>query len=295
MNRIGLVIMLILLAFRPSVSFGQDSLTAARIFAKGIEQYNKNHFDSAIILFKEITDNNMARGTSIFGNALYNIPTIYWQMSQPREAKMWYLKVLASDVQDNDETGSIMEPHANYKYKSAVSMANISALDSNYSEMLKWLYQADTVYPYWGFEGSATNTNQRQAYLLNSKVMAMEQLGKKQEAIREIITTVLYSASESYFDASIERLKELTVNTGFIDAFDSGMDRMTVATTDSITWIAKFDVAGLPYKLIFSKAIPDKDVPHFRHVYYTDKDVMIDKRAVIALIKRMGFYKAMQQ
>lgn len=297
MKLLLLAIAVALLSFMPFASSAQvsiaDSLAAARIFEKGIEQYNKKKFDSAIIFFKQITDNNLARGTSVFGNALYNIPTIYFQLNNTREAKMWYLKVLASDVKDNDETGSIMEPHANYKYKSAVSLANIYALDSNYKEMLNWLYKADTVYPYWGFEGSATNINQRQAYLLSSKVMALQQLNKKPEAIREIITTLIYSASESFFETATNSLQELA-DKDFVMALDEGLNNMLVTTADNITWSVSFDVKGLPYKLVFTKDRSELGIPHFGHKYFVDKDTAVDKLSIIALIRRTEFYKSLK-
>ncbi len=291
----------ILVALLPFVSFISsaqtttiaENITATKLFEKGMEQYNKKNFDSAIIFFKQIADNNIARGTSVFGNALFNIPTLYFQLNNIREAKQWYLKVIASDVKDNDETGSIMEPHANYKYKSAVSMANIYALDSNYKEMLNWLFKADTVYPYWGFEGSATNTNQRQSYLLSSKALALQQLNKKPEAIREIITTMIYATSENFFGPASATLLEM-VDKDFITAFDEGLNNMSVSTTDSITWKASFGVKGLPYKLIFTKDQSDLKIPHFWHKYFVDKDTPVDKLSVIALIRRTEFYKSLK-
>jgi tetratricopeptide (TPR) repeat protein len=284
----------ILLAMLSLTSIGQTptDTTGMKMFSRGLDFYNKGNLDSALAIWTEIVDKKIGLHYDTYGNAFFNIPTIYWQLKEYQKAKEWYIKVLESDLRDNDETGSLMEPHTNYKHKSAIALAGLSQLDSNYAEVLQWLIKADTLYKYWGFEGSATNVSEEQAYLLHWKINVLLKLNRREEAIRATLIELICSRNlEDFFSKSEDTLLTLVDKKQFKLEIDSSMHNLAIQTIDDKNWTASFYLHGLEYKIPISKAYPDKNLPHYWTIYFVNKDQTVDNKNVVEYIEQRNFYR----
>lgn len=286
-------------ALIPLSVFGQtdnDSLGHA-LFKRGLEYYQQGALDSALVLWTEIVEKHIARNDETYGNAFFNIPTVYWQMQNYDKAKEWYKNILLSDLQDNGETGDIMEPHTNYKHKSAIALARLYAMDSNYTEVLNYLHQADTLYRYWGFEGSSTNVASVQAFLLKQKTEVLLKLNRKEEAIRSIIIELICSNElEGFFRESEEKLLALLDKKSFKNDVDKALMNIEIDTIDLNNWMVVFTVHGLPYTFPISAIYPDDDIPHYwRTCFVQGSSQVVDRRNVVEYITSRSFYSQLKE
>jgi tetratricopeptide (TPR) repeat protein len=287
-----LTLLLFTFVFTSSYSQSNTDSTGTALFDRGIQHYNKQNFDSAITIWTEIVDKKLGLHNDIYAYAFFNIPRVYWRMNNYAKAKEWYRKVLSSELRDNDETGSIMEPHTNYKHKSATALASLNQIDSNYLEVLQWLDKADTVYRYWGFEGSATNVNHEQSELLGWKVYILMKLRKKEEAIHTIISELICSNShEGSFRESEDTLLAIVDKTNFRSDFDNALNKLTIQTIDSNNWMARFKFQGINYQIPISNVRPDRKFPHYWRIYFISKAETPEKNNLVEYIKSRSFYK----
>jgi tetratricopeptide (TPR) repeat protein len=286
------IFLIILISFSIPV-FGQtinDSL-GIKLFNRGIDFYKQGKLDSTLVLWTEIVDKNIDGHPSIYGAAFFNIPTVYWQLKKYELAKEWYKKILSSNLKDNEETGELMEPHANYKHKSALALAELCEIDSNYNEALEWLNQADKVYRYWGFEGSATNITKKQAYLLNRKTTTLLKLDRKDEAIRTIIIELICSNRlESFFTQSEKKLLTMIDKKEFKSDLDNSLDNLVIENIDKNNWLVTFELHKQKYVFSVANIYPDRNIPHYWTKYFINKDQTVDKLKLIEYIKQRSFY-----
>jgi tetratricopeptide (TPR) repeat protein len=291
------ILFLFLLISTFSLGQAKDDSTGAKMFDRGLEFYNKGHLDSALRIWTEIVDKKIGVQYDTYGGAFYNIPTIYWKMKDYAKAKEWYLKVLASDLRDSDETGSLMDPHANYKHKSALALAGLAQLDSNYTETLEWLNKADTVYRYWGYEGSLTSVSIEQASLLTWKANTLMKLNRKEEAIRAIVTELICARSlETYFTKSEDLLfLTLIVKPEFKADLDKAMDGLLLRKISDTKWKASFQLHGIQYQIPLSNRYPDLSIPHYWSFFYVDKNGIPTKTSLLEDIKQRHFYKRLTE
>ncbi len=284
------------LLFITSYAFAQKTVdtTGLSMFNKGLDFYNEGKLDSTIAVWTYMVENKVGKKYDTYGNAFFNIPTVYWQMKEYDKAKTWYKRILDSDLKDSDETGSLMEPHTNYKHKSAAALAGLYAIDSNYVEALKWLDQADTVYRYWGFEGSATNVSLEQAYMLDWKVELLLNLKRKEEAIRAIVIELICAGSlETFFEKSETQLLGLVDKKQFKADLDKAINELTIKNINANNWMVSFNLHGLPYQIPVSNVYPDRNLPHYWRMIYMNKTEAPDKKYIVDEIKERSFYKAL--
>lgn len=286
-----LLLLLYCLGSKNSLAATADS-TSLKLFNKAIAFYQKGMPDSAIASWKEIIDNNMTENKDVYGQALFNIPTAYWEQEHYEAARLWYKKVIASDVKDGDETGNLMEPHANYKHKAAMALAGLSELDSNYTEALNWLFKADTLYRYWGFEGSATNISKKQAYLLSWKTHIFLALQQKEAAIQAIIIELICAGVlESFFSESEEKLMALVEKQHFRSAIDTAIAGLEIKQEENNRWLLSFKLNGTDYHIPVSSKYPDQAPPHYWRILFMSEADAGDKQRIIDYIKDRSFYK----
>jgi tetratricopeptide (TPR) repeat protein len=278
--------------------FGQSQgdSSGVKMFNRGLDFYNKGNLDSTLVIWTTLVENKIGIQYDTYGSAFFNIPTIYWQMKNFDKAKEWYKKVLVSDLRDNEETGDLMEPHTNYKHKSAVALAGLYEIDSNYTEVLNWLNKADTVYRYWGFEGSADNVSIEEEYLLGWKIHTLLKLNKKEETIQLIILELICSDNlEGFFKKSEDTLLTLIDKKSFKLDLDNALNNLSVQSIDANHWIAIFTLHELEDKIPISKVYPDRNLPHYWRTYFVDKNQTVEKKYLVNYIKERSFYKRMQK
>lgn len=279
-------------------SFAQtkNETEGLKLFNRGLEFYSEGKLDSTLVLWTEIVEKGIDKAFDTYGSAFFNIPTIYWQLKKYDKAKEWYKKVLASDLKDNGETGDLMEPHANYKHKSAVALAGLYEIDSNYEQVLFWLNKADTVYRYWGFEGSATNISKTQAYLLNWETTTLLKLNKKAEAIHEIVVALICSNDlEGFFKTSEDTLLSLINKQNFKIDLDNALNTLTIQELGKNDWRATFNFHEEGYSLPIGNTYPDRDIPHYWQKHFIKEGSVIDKKTMIEYIKRRSFYTRLSE
>lgn len=285
----------LLLLFLPAFLFGQnkDDKDGMKAFNRGMKYYEAGNIDSTLIVWTEMVENKTGIGYDSYGNAFFNIPTLYWQQKNYPKAIEWYKKVIASDLRDNDETGSLMEPHTNYKHKSACALAGLYQLDSNYTQTLYWLGMADTVYRYWGFEGSATSISKKQAYLLGWKTEVLLKLKRKDEAVRGIVTELICAGSylQNFFSTSEDTLLSMVEHTPFKNAIDAALDSAVIRQIGANEWIATFRLEGLVYSLPISKNYPDRDLPHYWRKLFPAMDETVDIAWLKKTVQDCSFYQ----
>lgn len=246
----------------PCIAFSQltkkDIKLASERFDAGLAFYENQQFDSCVAVWQGMVEAGMGKGTSLYGNAFFNVPVVYGVMGNRAQARAWYQKILASDLNDGDETGNLMEPHTNYKYKSAMSLATMAYQDSDYVAALNWLGQADTVYRYWGFEGSGTNISMREASRLQFKVLLLRKLNRKDEMVREIAIELLcaWSPTDFFAEAQDTLAALIAPRAAYKQAFDAGLEALTVTAVDSQHWVASFSVGGMAYRIPVSTHYP---------------------------------------
>lgn len=292
------IIIAIFLSFITFKSFGQipSDTTGIELFNKGIDYYNKGELDSTLFIWTTLVDKGIGKNYDIYGNAFFNIPTIYWQKKEYQKAKDWYKRVLNSDLRDNDETGLLMEPHTNYKHKSAMALAGLYEVDSSYTETLEWLYKADTVYRYWGFEGSATSISKNQSYLLSWKTEILLKLKQKDKAIRAIVLELICSGKlETFFSKSENKLLELIDKNIYRTKLDNALDKLEIKKINQTNWIVFFEIDNLNYEIPVTTIYPDRNLPHYWTMIFIGKDKSPEKELIIKRIKEQNFYKRIKE
>lgn len=290
MLKIPVIIFFTFLSFNLSGQSAYDS-TGIKLFDRGLEHYESGNMDSTLFYWKKVVDEKISVGYDTYGAAFFNIPLVYWEMNDYDKAKEWYLKILDSDLRDSDETGDLMEPHTNYKHKSAVALASLYYQDSNYTEVLEWLYKADTLYRYWGFEGSATNITKKQAYLLDWKTDVLLKLNRSNEAISAILTELICSRRlESFFERSTDALFNLIDEKTFKAEFDRAIEQIEIKMINENNWVASFSLMGFTCKIPISNTYPDTNEPHYWTIYFIDKNSVPDQQKIIEDIRKRKFY-----
>jgi tetratricopeptide (TPR) repeat protein len=278
--------------FAAAQNSANDSL-ALSLFKRALQCLEKEQPDSAIIFFKTIVDEKMAMQTQLYGNAFYNIPSVYYSMEKTDKAKEWFEKVLNSDLKDNDETGSLMEPHTNYKHKSALALASLAQNDKNYALALSWVLKADTLYRYWGFEGSSTNVSKKQANLLEWKMELFGLLNKNEEATKAVISELICADRLTGFFKReqmtfLENIKKKSV---FKKELDKALSKTIIKTIDKNNWSASFVFQGLTYIIPISNTYPDGDIPHYWQTVFIQKTEEATAEMFVKTVKSCDFYK----
>lgn len=274
----------------------REEKLARETFDRALAFYKEENLDSAVALWKRMVETKMGMTSDLYGNAFFNVPTVYWMLNRFEEAKAWYIKILDSDLKDNEETGRLMEPHANYKYRSAVALAGLAMQDSNAVEALHWIHLADTVYRYWGFEGSATNVSKRQAYLLSWKSDLYRDLNQPEEAVRCILTELICAEDLSgFFDRQQDTLFKLIDKSSFRTELDAALDQMEIVRLNETNWLARFTLQGLPYSIPISNVYPDRSLPHYWTRLFIMRNTMPEKNAIVGRIKKSAFYARLWQ
>jgi tetratricopeptide (TPR) repeat protein len=267
--------------------------SAIKLFNKGLDYYTDGKDDSALAIWTRIINKKIGIKEQVYGNALFNIPTIYWKKGQLGKAKEGYEKVIAADLKDSASTGDPEDPHTNYKHKSAMALAGLCAIDSSYTETLKWLALADTQYRFWGFEGSSSSVAEEEASIVSGETDALLKLKKREEAIYVILGHLICTNLEQEFEVPESRLLSLVDHKSFKAGLDKALNAVVVENTSPDNWLAVFTFQGFSYRIPISKIYPDKNIPHYHQTIYAGKMQDINKKYFIDYISKRSFYKAL--
>lgn len=284
------------LLFLPSICFAQKDAKPEDLekFNSALSYYEEGQIDSTLKIWTEIVDQKIGMESDIYGNAFFNIPTIYWQLKEYEKAKTWYKRILESELKDSDTTGSLMDPHTNYKHKSATSLAGLYEIDKDYEKVLYYLDLAETKYPYWGFEGSRTNVGITKEYLLLWRVDVLMMMQNVEEAIRTLLTELIVQEhSINPFKESEDNLYALLnmSEDDFIGNFDQALEALEIKNIDEHNWEASFNYRGLDYTIPICDIYPKRELPHYWSIYFIDEGTSPTKAELIESIKKRRFYE----
>jgi hypothetical protein len=266
------------------------------LFDKGIQCFEKGLIDSSIIILKEVYNSENCKSTTSYPIAFFNIPVLYLNKGEVDSAQIWFNSILNSDLKDNDETGSLMEPHANYKHKSAYFLAELEIKKKNWKEVYNWMNKIDTLYRYWGFEGSATNVSLYQSDLLYWKTIALLELKEKKLAEKEILIELICADElEDFFSTSKDTLLYLLkTEKKFKNSFEKGLSEMKIEKKDDNNWVASFFIKKNKLEFKISNKYPDRNLPHYWTIFFIDPNTEPNKEKIITEIKSRQFYKELK-
>lgn len=179
---------ILLLIFALNIQFAYSQKSECELFNEGIEYYQQEKLDSAIMLWRNVVE--AYPDTSIcYSKSFNNIPIVYGNMGETALAKEWYEKVLASTLNDRDEGENIMEPYANYKYWSCLRMADLFKKENNLDESFRYVKLAETKFPYQTF--SATSFEKRAVSEAFYKAGLHAQNGDNKEELFTLLEKIL--------------------------------------------------------------------------------------------------------
>ena len=105
----------------PSITYSQSDGPCA-MMNTGIEYFRAENIDSAIICWKAVLE-NFPDTNECYGNSWNNIAVGFRAKEEYDSARVWYNKIIASDLDDKQEGPDIMEPYANYHHNACMQMA----------------------------------------------------------------------------------------------------------------------------------------------------------------------------
>ncbi len=264
-------------------------------FQQGYDYLDEGNVSKALEIWKDIVNRKMGQETDIYGCSFYNIPTIYFHQEEYDLAEEWYKKILVSDLKDNEETGQLMEPHANYKHKSAFFLSEIAIQRGDYAMALAWLEKADKLYPYWGFEGSYTNIRKKQAFLKGRKLELLKELGNRDVLVHTLLTDMLIAADRAeQFPKVQAALLEQLYDSSFKRDLDEALKDLQIVALNDHQWEAHFELYHRSYRLLISDQRLPRELPQYQQFYWWEEASEGETpsiEVVVALIKRQPFYR----
>lgn len=245
---------------------------------------------------KEVYNSENCKGTNTYPVAFFNIPVLYLKIGKVDSAITWFRSVLNSDLKDADKTGSLMDPHANYKHKSAFYLARIEVKKKNWKDVYSWMNKIDTIYRYWGYEGSATNVSQSQSEILYWKTIALLEQNEKKLAEKEIIRELICAGKlENFFTGSKDTLLYLLkTEKNYKNKFNKGLNEMKIEKKDNNNWIASFNIDNVNLDFKISNKFPDENLPHYWTILFIADKTEPKKEQIINEIKSRKFYKELK-
>jgi len=286
-------IIFLLFLLPATASFAQsrfDSL-GIQFFNQGMEFYKHGKIDSCLNRWEYMINKRLGRSYDVYGSAFFNIPTIYLQERNYDSAKFWFLKLLDSHLQDNAETGDSSEPFFNYKHKSAMTLAAIYHLDSNYKAAYEILCKADTLYPYWGIPHNPIKQCNEEANILELQVAELLKMDRKEEAIRCIVLTLITAGDHAaYFQKSELSLFEL-IPPGLLKAdLDKALRNASIVGLPNGNKLLVLNLRGLSYQIPITSNPPPDHIPIYWKFIILKKQQVADKTEIIRMIKAGDFY-----
>ena len=154
----------------------------------GLEYYEEEKLDSAIIIWKLIVE-NYPDTSSCYGRSFNNIPIVYAQLEDTIQAKNWYQKIIDSKLNDLDEGDGLMSPYANYKHNACLRMALLLKEENKIEESFRYIKLAETKFPYQTF--SATSFEKRAVSIAFDKVELWKLKSDSKKALLVMLEKIL--------------------------------------------------------------------------------------------------------
>ncbi|MDZ4757844.1 MAG: hypothetical protein SGJ10_06865 [Bacteroidota bacterium] len=194
--------------------------------------------DSALYYYRYVLD-NFPTFRQECSKAMFRIAGVL-EKDSINESIRWYNRIITSpNVNDKDKGMEVMEVYANYRHNSCLRLATLYLRKRNYDEALQWLYNAQYVYKYETYVGTAFEN--KMVSIATIKFESYKSLDYQDSAIYALVHKMLDTDVKYY-------LKE--------------MDETKNNVVDHYTKVAKIAIKYIDqtrgkeeFKLAFNKAI----------------------------------------
>lgn len=195
----ALVILLLLVV---NISIAQED--AASRLEKANQLASENP-EKAIEGYKEILKVE-AETSPIYANAFFNIAVVYSGMGEIENTRLWYEKVMDSNLNPKHEGPSFFEPYACYQHNAAMQLGIFLYDKELYKEALNCFVKAKEKYPY--LSSSGTSLVKRSSSIDIWKSRCYMAMGDMENALSTLISSSMqcFSPMKNELDASIEEL-----------------------------------------------------------------------------------------
>lgn len=190
------------------ITFGQTK--ADSLFAKGGQLYEEKDIVGAIKCYKEVEEKY--KNFKYYNQCVYNLAYSYDNADSIEQALIWYEKIRASNVKDNDRIGGrgIFEPYSNYKHYATFNIANIEYNRDNFEKALNYYQECLTKFPYYNESGTdiRITKNRLKIYIMDCYV----KLKKFEDALLTIVPEALDSYESSNYNSVVKSALTLIQN-----------------------------------------------------------------------------------
>ena len=188
-------LIIIIPVFYFTISFGQtaDKEPDQIDFDLAINTYYDEELDSALVLFQKFLLNHP--DSPLVPKVKYNIGYILREVGKDEESIPVFEEILASDYNDREKFGGLMEQYALYKHRSASHLAEIYLDAGDYEKAKKYIKLFDKKYKYKHFCGNELKANQIYTAIIYARLYNGE--GKRQKAIKTLLPFIFDSGYAS--------------------------------------------------------------------------------------------------
>ena len=169
------------LSFISFFAFSQDgeSTVDQLAFDQILETYYDEEYDSTLILCQNFLNNHTE--STLIPRVKYNIGYILREIGRDEESIPIFEELLASNYNDKERFGGLMEQYALFKHRSASHLADIYLKIEDYEQARKYIRLFDKKYKYRHFGG-----NEMMAHEIYTARLYNGQ-GKPDKAIKKLL------------------------------------------------------------------------------------------------------------
>lgn len=255
-------------------------------FEEGYRFFENEELDSALNRFNYIVENYS--DDESFGRSLYNTGAIYWKLNRLSDAKAVYEKILNGNLNETEDLGGniMSDPYTNFKHRAATHLSDIFYEEKDYSNALKYLNLADTVYKYIHWEANASE--EEEIFFAIKYANIYDYLNMKQKAISSLLPCVFFqfaggeSKEELYekIEELFKKYKYTNVKENFDESLRNYKKEMRISESRKTIYY-------LYYVIYYNTKIYLPNEPYKSLTELNENEVINDT-------KKFGFYKFLQ-
>lgn len=170
-----------------------DSVRNERIklFEKAEEYYYANLLETSQNLYLKLLENPLDTTDLIYGECLLKVPLIYSRLKKWNEAKVWYEKLINSNLNDSLETMHYLELYSNFKHHASLGLANIHTIGGRYDLALDYIQLAKNKYPYVDYDTLTPNGIQEKVDIAMFESYILQAKGEFEKAFHLLLGLVI--------------------------------------------------------------------------------------------------------
>jgi len=186
----------------------QEDATAAE-FEWIMDNYYSGQHSRALVQFNAFLKKHPK--SPLYYRALFNTGHLYREIGDPKKAIKVFEKLIASNANDTDAYGGLMEQYTLYKHRSARNLAEIYLDSKVFDKAAKYIRLFDKKYKYQHFCGNELMANDIYTATMYARLYWGQE--KKQRAIKTLLPYLFDSGLAS--NAEVLHLLEKYLNATF--------------------------------------------------------------------------------